>query len=133
MRTCRVVPEVEAYGKPSDVLVGISTSGRSKNVIEAFSTVHAMDIKCLAMLGGDGGGLLPLADAAVLVPAWSTPRIQEVQIVILHKLCDLVEKEMNINSVETLLTMERSPMQKPTGKFPAYSRWFSFNDNRSPK
>ncbi len=87
--------QVEALGKPGDVLVGISTSGRSRNIVEASSLARQKDVKCLALLGGDGGDLLPLSDAALVVPAWSTPRIQEVQILILHLLCELVEKNIN--------------------------------------
>ncbi|MGE5462979.1 MAG: glycosyltransferase, partial [Syntrophothermus sp.] len=125
--------QVEALGVPGDVLVGISTSGRSRNLIEAFTLAREKDIKCLALLGGDGGELLPLADLALVVPAWSTPRIQEVHILVLHLLCELVEKEYKVESVETPLTMEQNSVEKNNGKFPAHSGLFSINNNRSEK
>lgn len=125
--------QVEALGKPGDVLVGISTSGRSRNVVEAFHQARQKDVKCLALLGGDGGDLLPLADTALLVPAWSTPRIQEVQILILHLLCELVEKEINTDTLGTVIPMQQESVEKTNGKIPAYSRLFSINDDRSQK
>ena len=125
--------QVEALGRPGDVLVGISTSGRSRNVIEAFNQARQKDVKCLALLGGDGGDLLPLADTALLVPAWSTPRIQEVQILILHLLCELVEKEIHADAMGAAIPMQQETVEKTNGKIPAYSRLFSINDDRSRK
>jgi D-inositol-3-phosphate glycosyltransferase len=58
--------QVETFGQPGDLLIGISTSGRSQNVIEAFKTAKRMGIGCIAILGGDGGELLPLSDQAWL-------------------------------------------------------------------
>jgi phosphoheptose isomerase len=83
--------QLEAFGQPGDLLVGISTSGRSQNIIEAFKTARQADIGCIAVLGGDGGHLLSLADIAIVVPALDTARIQEVQILALHLICELVE------------------------------------------
>jgi len=84
--------QVETFGSRGDLLLGISTSGRSRNLIEAFVTARGRSVSCVALLGGDGGELLNLADVAVLVPASDTQRIQEVQIFVLHLLCELVEK-----------------------------------------
>ena len=125
--------QVEALGKPGDVLVGISTSGRSKNIVEAFNLARQKDVRCLALLGGDGGDLLSLADTALLVPAWSTPRIQEVQILLLHLLCELVEKEIHTDAMGTAIPMQQESVEKNNGKIPAYSRLFSINDDRSQK
>lgn len=84
--------QVEAFGKPGDVLVGISTSGRSRNLIEAFNVAQSQGVQTIALLGGDGGTLRSLADHAILVPSSEPQHIQEVQIVIIHLLCELVEK-----------------------------------------
>ncbi|GAB1541730.1 hypothetical protein NUACC21_44020 [Scytonema sp. NUACC21] len=83
--------QLEAFAQPGDLLLGISTSGRSRNVIEAFKTARHSHIKTIALLGSDGGELLSLADLAVVVPANDTQRIQEIQHFILHILCELVE------------------------------------------
>jgi phosphoheptose isomerase len=125
--------QVEALGNPGDLLVGISTSGRSKNIIEAFSLARERGIKCLALLGGDGGELGNLADLSIIVPAWSTPRIQEVQILVLHLLCELVERDIHTESIAAALPVEQGSLEKNGEKIPAYSRLFSIHDNRSPK
>jgi hypothetical protein len=83
--------QVEAFGQPGDVLVGISTSGRSQNLVEAFRLARDNNIGCIALLGGDGGDLLLLSDIAIVVPTYDTARIQEIQIIALHLLCELVE------------------------------------------
>lgn len=83
--------QVESYGQPGDLLLAISTSGRSRNLVEAFSAARQRGLTCLALLGGDGGELLGRADLSILVPAADTARIQEVQILVLHLLCELVE------------------------------------------
>lgn len=84
--------QVETFAQPRDLLLGISTSGRSPNLITAFETARSRQLKCIALLGGDGGELLNLADIAVVVSAFDTQRIQEVQIFVLHLLCELVEQ-----------------------------------------
>jgi D-inositol-3-phosphate glycosyltransferase len=86
--------QVETFAQPGDLLIGISTTGRSRNLIEAFKTARAAHINSIALLGGDGGELLSLADLAVVVPATDTQRIQEVQHLVLHILCELVEEQV---------------------------------------
>ncbi|BAY49925.1 group 1 glycosyl transferase [Scytonema sp. HK-05] len=86
--------QVETFAQPGDVLLGISTSGRSPNIIEAFKTARHSHINTIALVGGDGGELLPLADLALVVPATDTQRIQEVHHLVLHLLCELVEKQV---------------------------------------
>ncbi len=85
--------QIEAFGQRGDVLVGISTSGNSENLLRAFDAAHARGITCVALLGGDGGKLLPLADVAVVVPSADTQRIQELHTLVLHQLCELLEVE----------------------------------------
>jgi D-inositol-3-phosphate glycosyltransferase len=86
--------QVEALGRSGDVVIGLSTSGRSRNVVRAFDVAHAMGLRTVALLGGDGGDLAPLADVAVTVPSSDTQHIQEVHLVVLHLLCELVEARM---------------------------------------
>ncbi|MBV8884488.1 MAG: glycosyltransferase [Chroococcidiopsidaceae cyanobacterium CP_BM_RX_35] len=85
--------QVETLAKTGDLVLGISTSGRSRNLIEAFVAARSQRIACVALLGGDGGELLGLADVAVVVPVSDTQRIQEVQLLVLHILCELVEEQ----------------------------------------
>jgi D-inositol-3-phosphate glycosyltransferase len=86
--------QVEALGRPGDLLVGLSTSGRSANLVRAFEAAHRRRIRTLALLGGDGGDLLRLADHIVLVPSSDTRHIQEAHGVIVHLLCELVESRL---------------------------------------
>jgi phosphoheptose isomerase len=86
--------QVETFAQPHDLLVGISTSGRSKNVIAAFDAAQRLNLNTIALLGGDGGDLCSKADIAIVVPALETQRIQEVQILVIHLLCELVEEHL---------------------------------------
>ncbi len=84
--------QVEAIGRRGDVLIGISTSGASANVVAAVEVARARGIVTVAVTGGDGGALGRLADVHVNVPLASTPRVQEVQLSVLHVICELVEQ-----------------------------------------
>ena len=84
--------QVEAFGRPGDVLVGISTTGRSTNVVEALKTARTRGMHCIALLGGDGGDARSFADSSVIVGSADTQRVQEVHMVILHAICELVEE-----------------------------------------
>ena len=84
--------QVEALGRRGDVLIGISTSGASANVVAAVEVARARGIVTVAVTGGDGGALGRLADVHVNVPLASTPRVQEVQLSVLHVICELVEQ-----------------------------------------
>ena len=86
--------QVEAFGRPGDVLVGISTSGRSTNLVAAFRAAREAGVRTVALLGRDGGWLRPLSDVAVVVPAADTQRIQEIHILLLHLLCEVVEERL---------------------------------------
>ena len=83
--------QVEAFGQPGDLLVGLSTSGRSANLVRAFQLARDRGLRTLALLGRDGGVLRSLADRAVIVPASDTQRTQEVHAVLVHVLCEIVE------------------------------------------
>ncbi|MFZ6183149.1 glycosyltransferase [Nannocystis pusilla] len=83
--------QVRAYGRPGDVVFGISTSGRSANVVAALKTARDCGLRTFALLGGTGGEAGDLADCALIVPSPDTQRIQEVHTLALHLICELVE------------------------------------------
>ncbi len=85
--------QVEAIGKAGDVLIGISTSGNSKNVLNAIETARGLGIKTIGLLGRDGGVIKSACDIALIVPSSSTPRVQEVHGFIIHAICQMVEDE----------------------------------------
>ncbi len=85
--------EVEALGKPGDVLIGISTSGNSPNVIWALEAARLSNIHTL-VLTGDGGRMREIAQVAISVPSSNTQYIQEAHLSIEHILCDLVERRL---------------------------------------
>ncbi len=85
---------LSAIGKPGDILLGISTSGNSVNVINAFKVARASQIATFAFLGGNGGELLPFSDEAFLVPSSDTGRIQEAHITAGHALMEDVEDRL---------------------------------------
>ncbi len=86
--------QVEALVNEKDVVIGISTSGNSPNVIEAIKLAKTKGAKTIGLTGGNGGKLAEVADLALIVPSDSTPRIQEAHITIGHIVCELVEKEL---------------------------------------
>lgn len=86
--------QVEALGKPEDVLVCISTSGNSPNLIKAAQKAKEKKMKTVGLLGKDGGELKKFTDLSLIVPSHATPRIQETHICICHILCELIEKEL---------------------------------------
>jgi len=85
---------VEATGHKDDILVGISTSGNSANIIKSFNKAREMGIFTIGMTGESGGKLAALSDLIINVPSNDTPRIQEAHIMIGHIVCELVEKEL---------------------------------------
>lgn len=86
--------QVEAYGEPGAVLLGISTSGTSRNVLAAFEQARRMQMRTIALTGGGGGSLAPLADFLMAVPSRRTPLIQQVHLCLYHYLCEQVERCM---------------------------------------
>ena len=86
--------QIRALGQPNDTLLAISTSGDSKNVIEAIHAAHERELCVIALTGKDGGkiaGLLREGDVHICVPATRTARIQEVHLLTLHCLCDGID------------------------------------------
>ena len=86
--------QVEALVNEKDVVIAISTSGDSSNVVEAIKMAKIKGAKTIGLTGGDGGKLAKLADLVLIVPSDSTPRIQEAHITIGHIVCELTEKEL---------------------------------------
>ncbi len=84
---------VHVLGRPGDVLVGISTSGNSQNVIHAAQAARARQITTIAMTGESGGALKEMADICIAVPARSTPDIQEYHLPIYHCISLMLEEE----------------------------------------
>ncbi len=80
--------------KAGDVIVGISTSGNSKNILNAFEVAKEMGVKIIAMTGETGGAMKDYADILLNVPSKDTPRIQESHIMLGHIICELVETAM---------------------------------------
>jgi phosphoheptose isomerase len=86
--------QVEAFGQAGDVLVGISTSGRSPNVLRAFEMARRRGLTCIALGAGDGGAMADLADELLAVPETDTQRVQEVHLLLMHLICAAVEKRL---------------------------------------
>ena len=79
---------------PGDVLVGISTSGNSKNICNAFRKAKELGVITIALTGGSGGDMKELADYLLNVPSADTPRIQESHIMLGHIICEIVESQL---------------------------------------
>jgi len=89
--------QIHALGQPGDLLLAISTSGSSPNVIRAVLAAHERDMFVIALSGRDGGELatqLAEADVEIRVPSESTARIQEVHLLVIHCLCDLIDQQL---------------------------------------
>jgi D-sedoheptulose 7-phosphate isomerase len=85
---------IEAKGKKGDVLVGISTSGNSENVLRALKKAKELGMVTVALTGEGGGKIAEYADFLLAVPSNDTPRIQEVHILLGHIICEIVEEEI---------------------------------------
>jgi D-sedoheptulose 7-phosphate isomerase len=86
--------QVEALAMSGDLVLGISTSGNSTNVIKALTAAREKGCQTIGLLGRDGGMTAGVVDLALTVPSQETPRIQEAHQLIIHIVCDLVEKEL---------------------------------------
>lgn len=86
--------QIEALGQKGDVVILISTSGKSPNLLEAAKKAKEMDIATVALLGKDGGGLKEACDLPIIVSSNNTPRIQEMHILIIHAMCELIEDKI---------------------------------------
>jgi len=85
---------LKGMGKSGDILVGLSTSGNSKNILAAFEQAQQMDITTVGMTGLSGGKMKDLSDFLINVPSDDTPRIQECHITIGHIICQIVEERL---------------------------------------
>ena len=86
--------QVEAYGEPGGVILGISTSGNSENIVQAFAKAKAMGMTTIALTGEGGGKMAISSDHLMAVPSRSTPLIQQVHICLYHYLCATIETRM---------------------------------------
>ena len=90
--------QLAALGQRGDVAIGITTSGRSPNILKAFETARQLGIATIAFTGGTGGSILPLSDHALIVPSTVTARIQEMHITLGQMLCGALEIELGLLS-----------------------------------
>lgn len=86
--------QIQALGRPGDVIVGYSTSGRSRNILRAFETARAAQMVCVGLTGDRGGPMIELCDYLLEVPSSHTPKIQEAHLVLGHIICGSVEREL---------------------------------------
>lgn len=99
--------QVQGFAKPGDVLIGISTSGNSPNVVEAFRIAPELNLKTIAMTGIKDSKLSEIADITLRSPSDKTPRIQEIHGIIVHSLC---------RATEEILFPEKAAISLPAGK-----------------
>ena len=90
--------QIEALGSPGDILIGISTSGNSNNVNNAFRIAKEKKLHTVGFLGKGGGDAIKLVDYPILIPSQSTARIQEMHITLGHIVCELIEEGLGISS-----------------------------------
>jgi D-sedoheptulose 7-phosphate isomerase len=88
--------QIEALGRKDDVAIGISTSGKSQNVLRALRQARAMDLRTVGLAGGTGGEMPSLCDAVIVIPSPITARIQEMHITIGHMLCKALEQRLGL-------------------------------------
>jgi D-sedoheptulose 7-phosphate isomerase len=86
--------QLDALANEGDVLIAITTSGTSPNILKAVEVARSKNVKVIGLTGGGGGKLKDAADLAIIVPTNNTPRIQEAHITIGHIICNLVEREL---------------------------------------
>lgn len=92
--------QIKGLGQPNDILLAISTSGTSKNIIQAIHAAHDRNINVIALTGREGGKIAELMtsdDIEIRVPAQSTARIQETHLLIIHCLCDMIDRTLFSN------------------------------------
>ena len=89
--------QIEARARPGDVLIGISTSGNSRNVLAAVNAARELGVTTLGLLGGTGGALKDKLDHALIAPSSDTPRIQECHILIAHIWCAMIDEAFMSN------------------------------------
>jgi len=88
--------QIEGLGSNGDVLIGISTSGNSVNVLNALKSAKNIGINTIGLLGNGGGKAKKIVDNSIIIPSKTTARIQEMHILVGHILCDLIENGLNL-------------------------------------
>ena len=86
--------QVEALANPNDAIIGISTSGNSKNIIRALNLAREIGAKTIGLMGNTGGSMKDCVDIGIIVPSNDTARIQEVHITIGHIICEIIEQDL---------------------------------------
>ena len=86
--------QIESLANEGDVLIVLSTSGNSANIIKAVEKAKKMNIHVIALLGKDGGKMKNISNVEIIVPSNNTPRIQESHLMILHIICELVDNQL---------------------------------------
>lgn len=86
--------QIEALGEKNDIVIGLSTSGKAKNVILALKQAKKTGLKAIAFTGGDGGEIAKIADISLIIPSSVTARIQEAHITVGHIICELTEQRL---------------------------------------
>lgn len=86
--------QVIAFGKPNDILLGISTSGNSKNILQATRVARALGLTTISLTGSDGGTLAPISDISIKAPAQNVAKVQELHLPIYHAICKFVEDQI---------------------------------------
>ncbi len=89
--------QVEAFAQPGDLVIGISTSGGSSNVLKALQAARSRGSRTLALVGGKGGPISEAADLALCMPSTDTARIQECHITVIHTICEIVDAETGVS------------------------------------
>lgn len=87
--------ELSAHGRPGDVLLAITTSGNSENILYAIKAAREHKVAVIGLTGESGGKMRALTDLCLCVPSQSTPRIQEMHIAIYHAICELLEEQLS--------------------------------------
>ena len=86
--------QLQALANEGDVFIALSTSGNSKNLIKAVEAAKKLNVKVIGLLGKDGGKMKNTPNAEIIIPSDNTPQIQEAHLMVLHIICELVEKEL---------------------------------------
>ncbi len=86
--------QIEALGQEGDVLIALTTSGNSQNLINAIEKAKSKGMRTIGLLGKDGGKMKNTSSIEIVIPSDNTPRIQEAHITIMHMICEIVEEEL---------------------------------------
>lgn len=88
--------QIEALGRNGDILFSISTSGESQNVLEAIKVANDLNLTTISLLGKGGGKAVNSSQISIVIPSSSTARVQEMHLLVIHILCELIEKQLGI-------------------------------------